>query len=105
MGNQSAKSAEFQAEALTQYAKAVKAGYRDERYRPLIDDDTVQAAHDFVGDQRLHPMFLRLCGDKRFDLTIEWLVLRPQFRELFDASIIDQARVRLARGGFGGGGS
>ncbi len=93
---------EFQVAAIQQHAEAVRAGYQDERYRPMIDEDAVRAARDLVDETRLQGMFARMCGDRRFELTIEWLVVQPRFGQLFDPGLVSQARQRLTQGGFSG---
>jgi len=97
-----AVAGQFHVAAIQQYAQAAKLGYQDERYRPMIDEDAVQAARDLVGESRLQGMFARMCGDRRFDLTIEWLVVQPRFGGLFEEELIQQARRRLTQGGFAG---
>jgi hypothetical protein len=93
---------EFQVAVVQQYSQAVTAGYPDSRYRTMIAADVLDAAQTLAGENQLQGMFARMCGDRRFDLTIEWLVIQPRFRELFTPGLLEQARSRLRRGGYAG---
>jgi len=91
---------EFEAAALVQYARAKSAGYQDERYSQMLDEIGARAAaKDLVGAGRIQGMFARLAGDGRFELILEWLMLRPQFQELFEPAELEEARRRLNASG------
>jgi len=93
----------FETEALRQYVSAKQRGYFDERYAQMLSDPgAVQTALDLIASGKRHPMFLRITADRRFELTIEWLVVQPQFQSLFDAGVVAAARSRLREVGYSG---
>jgi hypothetical protein len=92
---------DFHAAAIRQYAEAKRLGYSDERYAQMLNErGAMQTAYDLVAEPRLHPMFTRLAGDRAFELTVEWLILRTEFQPLFEPTLIARARERLTQVGW-----
>ncbi len=60
----------------------------------------VQAAKDLLGSSSVSDGFTRLWECGRLDLTVEALVLRPEWNALFDEAEREIARKRLADMGY-----
>jgi hypothetical protein len=77
-------------------------GYVWRRLRPMVAQYTaLGTAKRQVIKPGISPGFQKLKDAGRLDLTIEALVLRPEFAPLFTRSEKEAARRRLAAHGFG----
>ncbi len=97
------RASRFEA-ALLQASEAwrLEAGYVWRRLKPMIDRYTaVGAAKRQVVKQGVSPGFQKLKDAGRLDLTIEALVLRPEFALRFTTPERKASRRRLAEHGFG----
>lgn len=71
-------------------------------YRPnyfiqlMATDGAYEAACRVVSSANLPEGFQRLLLENKPELTVEYLVTRPEWAPMFDEMILDQARRRLA---------
>jgi hypothetical protein len=80
----------------------LEAGYVWRRLKPMVRQYTaVGAAKRQVVKPGISPGFQKLKDAGRLDLTIEALVLRPEFAPLFSRAEREASRRRLAANGFG----
>ena len=72
--------------------------------RSVRQDGGLQAARKLLWKSGTSEGFERLKAEGRLDLSMEALMLRPEFRELFSAEELAQASDRLAAHGYSGSG-
>ena len=76
-------------------------GYVPTRFLQMLDDQgALVTAHQLLASDRLHDGFTRLWELRRLDLSLEYIVLKPQFRPLFTEKELNVARRRLDDLGF-----
>jgi hypothetical protein len=80
------------------YFKAKAVGYNATRYLALVREyGGLAAAHRLLSSDRIHDGFAELLFLDRKDLTVESLVLQPEYVSLFSPEELDRARARLGR--------
>lgn len=73
-------------------------GYNATRFLVMVKElGGLQAAHQLLAGERIHDGFAELLLAGRPDLTVEALVLRPEFQSLFSDDELQVARERLGR--------
>lgn len=71
-------------------------GYSPTYFVRMLDEDgAVGAARRLLRDQQTSDGFTRLWGEGRLGLTVEAIVLRPEFFGLFSRTELATARARL----------
>jgi hypothetical protein len=87
---------QFHEAMLDIYKEAKKIGYNANYFVQMVQENGgVETAHLLLAKEPTEG-FTRLWEEGRLDLSIEALVLKPQFISLFDASEREGARKRLA---------
>jgi hypothetical protein len=87
---------EFRAEALRDYAEAAALGYNATVWRHMIDQwGAVEATRRLLYSKEFSDGFRRLWELKRLDLSVEALLLKPQFASLFTEEERTIAREKL----------
>lgn len=82
------------------YKEAAKIGYRASQFIHMINENGgVETAHLLLAKDPTEG-FTKLWEKKRLDLSVEALVLKPQFASLFDDMERENARRRLAEYGY-----
>ena len=70
--------------------------YNANRFMQLLDRaGPLKTAIQLVGSSQPSKGFLTLHAYKKLDLTVEALILRPEFSHLFPAQVVEMARRRL----------
>lgn len=73
-------------------------GYNATRFLVMVKElGGLQAAHLLLAGERIHDGFAELLLAGRPDLTVEALVLKPEFQPLFSEAELRVARERLGR--------
>lgn len=72
-------------------------GYNATRLMMVKELGGLNAAHHLLAGQRIHDGFAELLLAGRPDLTVEALVLEPEFQHLFSEAELRVARERLGR--------
>lgn len=73
-------------------------GYNATRFLVMVRElGGLGAAHHLLGGERIHDGFAELLLAGRPDLTVEALVLKPEFQPLFSDDELRVARERLGR--------
>ena len=73
-------------------------GYNATRFLMMVKElGGLNAAHHLLAGQRIHDGFAELLLAGRPDLTVEALVLEPEFQHLFPETELRVARERLGR--------
>lgn len=73
-------------------------GYNATRFLVMVKElGGLQAAHQLLAGERIHDGFAELLLAGRPDLTVEALVLKPEFQPLFSDAELRIARERLGR--------
>ncbi len=73
-------------------------GYNATRFLVMVRElGGLQTAHRLLGGDRIHDGFGELLLAGRPDLTVEALVLKPEFQTLFSDEELRVARQRLGR--------
>lgn len=87
----------FTADVVERYSRAkIELGYNAKQLLHLVDElGGIGAAQRIVGADRPSDGFIRLWENRRLDLSLEALVLSPEYEELFDESILSKAERRL----------
>ena len=81
------------------YLDAKNAGYNATRFLQMLGDHGgVETAHRLLPN--MSDGFTELWKRNRLDLTVESLILKPEWQELFSESERDIARSRLRECGF-----
>lgn len=62
----------------------------------VVSKGAVQASKDLVVASKVQPGFKKLIKMGRPDLTVEFLVMQPEYRPLFEEKHIQAAEFRLA---------
>lgn len=82
------------------YKEAAKIGYRANQFFHMVNENGgVETAHLLLAKEPTEG-FTKLWEKKRLDLSVEALVLKPQFASLFDEIEQENARKRLAEYGY-----
>lgn len=63
--------------------------------RMIIKHGSMETARQLIMANHYHEGFARLCELKRLNLTIESIVLEPEFEPLFSPELINEAQKRL----------
>jgi hypothetical protein len=80
------------------HAAKREAGYNATRFLLMVHElGGLQAAHRLLAGDRIHDGFGELLMAGRPDLTVEALVLNPEFQSLFGPEELKVARERLGR--------
>lgn len=89
--------AEFERAMFNVYARAKEElGYNAARYlQMLLDRGGIETAKSLLHSRGIHEGFWHLVTRGRADLTVEYLVLRPEFQDLFTKDELDAAKARL----------
>jgi hypothetical protein len=73
-------------------------GYNATRFLVMVKElGGLEAAHRLLAGERVHDGFAELLLAGRPDLTVEALVLKPEFQPLFSEAELRVARERLGR--------
>jgi hypothetical protein len=98
-GRDAALVARFDAAMLDIYYNAKREiGYNATRFLVMVKElSGLDAAHHLLAGDRIHDGFAELLLAGRPDLTVEALVLEPEFQALFSADELRVARERLGR--------
>jgi hypothetical protein len=71
-------------------------GYREKIFRRMMaHSGPVAACNSLMMSDRIPDGFLILYHKKRLDLTVEAIILRPPWRNLFSIAVQEKARNRL----------
>jgi hypothetical protein len=80
------------------YVRAKEAGYNATRFLAMVrEHGGLQTAHRLLSSSDISYGFTELWLRGRLDLTVEQLVLRPQYQELFNEAELVRARERLGQ--------
>jgi hypothetical protein len=91
---------QFHEAMLNIYKEARKIGYHATEFFHMVNENGgVETAHLLIAKDPTTG-FTKLWGKKRLDLSVEALVLKPQFAPLFDEIERENARKRLAEYGY-----
>ena len=98
MGQQNLRQ-QFHEEMYRLYREAAEFDYYPTRFLQMVDDyGGVEAARRLIG--RMTDGFTRLYCEGRLDLSVEAVVIQPQWQPLFSEEEIAQARQRLEDVGY-----
>ncbi len=87
---------EFENEVLGICKLSKEIGYNPTRFLQMITEyGAVETAHQLIGKLVVSEGLETLWELKRLDLSLEYLVLQPRFRELFREDELDICRDRL----------
>jgi hypothetical protein len=76
-------------------------GYNLSRFTQLLNDiEPIQTAIKLVRDPKFHEGFTKLWELGRLDLTVEAIILRNPFNQLFSPEVLHTARERLGQLGY-----
>lgn len=90
----------FDAEMEEIYHGAKRIGYNVTRFLAMVrEHGGLATAHRLLSTDQVHDGFAELYLLGRKDLTVEWLVLRPEFQPLFNEAELSRARARLGGDG------
>jgi len=93
-----AKEEAFKEGMLKTYREAFKLGYKATYFLRMVNEmGAVPAAKRLIHDPNFSSGFTQLWELKRLDLSVEALVLQPQWQELFDDQDRKAAREKLAK--------
>ena len=91
----------FHEEMLNIYKEAKKIGYNAKWFLTMVVDmGGLTAAQKLLSTDELQYGFERLWELRRLDLSVEALVLRPEFRNLFTDEELARAKKRLRAHGY-----
>lgn len=93
---------QFHAAMLDVYQRAkTEAGYNASRFLSMVTEQGgYEAARSLVHAQNVSEGYTALWERKRLDLTVEAVILKPEWRDLFSEVERDIARRRLAEYGY-----
>lgn len=76
-------------------------GYRPSYFLQMLSNHgAVDTAIRLVMAPKFHEGFTRLCELRRLDLTVEAIILRNPYNQLFTKEVLDKARERLEQLGY-----
>lgn len=88
----------FDSEMESIYDRAKAIGYNATRFLIMVrEHGGLETAHRLLQSSDVSYGFAELWARGRQDLTVEALVLRPEFQGLFSTAELDMARARLGR--------
>lgn len=78
-------------------------GYNPSRFTQMLNDiGPVQTAIKLVMDPKFHEGFTKLWELGRLDLTVEAIILRNPYNQLFSQDVLNMAREKLEQLGYTG---
>jgi hypothetical protein len=87
----------FHKEMQNTYHESVKVGYKPTRFMQMVNQQGgVSTAHQLMARDEVSDGFTDLWQRKRLDLSVEALVLKPEYASLFSDEERVRARKRLA---------
>ena len=76
-------------------------GYNPTRFLQMLEKyGPVDTAVSLVMDPKLHDGFTKMWEFKRLDLTVEAIIRRSPYNQLFSYEVIERARKKLERLGY-----
>ena len=100
MGDDQVK-AQFHQEMLNIYKEAAAFGYRPTYFLRMVNEQGgLVAARQLLTDGTVSDGFVRLWQEGRLDLSVEAVVLDPQWRDLFTSDELAVAQRRLDDAGY-----
>lgn len=89
---------QFAARLWNSIEKTRELGYNPQRFANLLETtDAVHLAHQYVATSELHDGFVQVIGLGHPELTMESIMLEPQFSALFSAPVRAAAQWRLSQ--------
>ncbi len=89
--------AAFHQEMVNTYNEAARLGYRPTRFLQMVNElGGLRTAHRLLATDGPSEGLGRLWELERLDISLEAIVLKPQYADLFSEDEIKQARQRLA---------
>ena len=88
--------ADFELEMMRLYEEAKRrCGYNATYFLEMVTTTAFDTARQLAGDPRHHEGLTRLWEENALDLSVEALVLRQPWRQLFEQQVLEQAAKKL----------
>jgi hypothetical protein len=100
MSNRATLEADFERDLRAILDGERELGYNSSRFRQMLDErGGVGTAHALLKTNPPDGTFTELKERGRLDLTMEFYVVKPKYRELFEPQELEAAQWRLDNGG------